>query len=95
MVSPALFYRVFVILRKDVIKIKYFGKLNDPKDLVTKEYVDNNGGKVDDIKANGSSIVSNKVVDLKFNTAYNSSTNKIATMTDINNAIGSAINASY
>lgn len=30
-----------------------------------------------------------------FNTAYNASTNKAATMTDINNAIGNAIAALY
>ena len=44
-------------------------------------------GSVDNVLINGSSIVSNRTANIVTNTAYNSSTNKIATMTDITNAM--------
>ena len=46
--------------------MKYYGKINDPKDLVTAEYVDENGGKIDSIKVNGVTqpIAADKSVDV-------------------------------
>lgn len=46
--------------------MKYYGKINDPKDLVTAEYVDENGGKIDSIKVNGVTqpIGSDKSIDI-------------------------------
>lgn len=43
------------------------------------------GGGVSDVKINNTSIVSSGSANIVTNTAYNASTNKIATMTDINN----------
>ena len=43
------------------------------------------GGNVDDVQINGTSIVSSKIANIQTNTAYNSSSNKIATMTDLLN----------
>ena len=42
------------------------------------------GGTATDVQINGTSIVSNNTANILTNTAYNSSTNKIATMTDVN-----------
>ena len=52
------------------------------------------GGTPTDVQINGTSIVSNNTANLLTNSAY-SSTNKIATMSDINAAIGAALNSSY
>ena len=42
-------------------------------------------GAVNDVQINGTSILNNKVANIQTNSAYNASTNKIATMTEINN----------
>lgn len=42
---------------------------------------------VSDVKINNTSIVSSGAANIVTNTAYNASTNKVATMTDINNAM--------
>lgn len=75
------------------ITIKYYGKYLDPKDLVPREFVEAQSA----IKANGTAIAkdSSGATNLVFNTAYNASTNKIATMADIQNAITAAISGSY
>jgi len=41
------------------------------------------GGSVDDVQVNGTSIVSSGTANLVTNTAYNASTNKVATMADV------------
>lgn len=43
------------------------------------------GGTATDVQINGTSIVSNNTANILTNTAYNSSTNKIATMSDVPN----------
>lgn len=43
-----------------------------------------------DVKINGTSILSNNVANIVTNTAYNSSTNKIATMNDLANKVASS-----
>lgn len=45
------------------------------------------GGSSVDVQINGTSIVSNDVANILTETSYNSSTNKIATMTDVNSKI--------
>lgn len=45
---------------------------------------------VTDVQVNGTSVVSSKIANILTNTAYNASTNKVATMTDISNAISGA-----
>lgn len=47
------------------------------------------GGTATDVQINGTSIVSNNSANILTNTAYNASTNKIATMTDIANYVNS------
>ena len=44
-------------------------------------------GAVSDVQINGTSILSSGTANIITNTAYNASTNKVATMTDINNAM--------
>ena len=65
--------------------------------FVSKTEVDlsNSAGSSVDVQINGTSIVSNDVANILTNTAYDSSTNKIATMSDIASAIGTALNQSY
>lgn len=53
------------------------------------------GGSSVDVQINGTSIVSSNVANIVTNTAYDSSTNKIATMSDIASAIGTALNGNY
>ncbi len=50
-----------------------------------KTYVDNNsgGGTATDVQINGTSITSSNVANIITNSAYNASSNKIATMTDV------------
>ena len=48
-----------------------------------------------DIQVNGTSIVVSGVANLITNTAYDSTNNKIATMSDITNAITTALNEDY
>lgn len=50
------------------------------------------GGTSTDVKINNVSITNNNVANILTNSAYNENTNKIATMTDINNIVGN-INA--
>ncbi len=50
------------------------------------------GGSSIDVQINGTSIVNNDVANILTQTAYNASTNKLATMTDIANAITTALN---
>lgn len=47
------------------------------------EIIDNLGGGGTDVQINGTSITSNNVANIVTNTAYNASTNKIATMSDV------------
>lgn len=58
-----------------------------PNEQINKinEIIDNlgSGGTATDVKVNGTSITSNGVANIVTNTAYNSSTNKIATMSDV------------
>ena len=65
--------------------------------FVSKTEVDlsNSAGSSVDVQINGTSIVSNDVANILTNTAYDSSTNKIATMSDVANAIGTALGGSY
>jgi hypothetical protein len=51
------------------------------------------GGSATDVQVNGTSITSSGVANLLTNSAYNSSSNKIATMSDITNAVASKLNA--
>lgn len=57
--------------------------------LVNKKYVDDHsgGGSSTDVQINGTSIVSSGVANIITNTAYNSSTNKIATMSDLSSYV--------
>jgi len=50
-------------------------------------------GKVDDVKINNTSIVSNKIADIAVEGTYNASTNKIATQSTVSDAIN-ALNVS-
>lgn len=57
-----------------------------PSQKAIKSYVDNHsggGGTATDVQINGTSITSNNVANIVTNTAYNASSNKIATMSDI------------
>lgn len=49
------------------------------------------GGTATDVQVNGTSITSSGVANLLTNSAYNSSSNKIATMTDVSNAVASKL----
>lgn len=49
------------------------------------------GGSATDVQVNGTSITSSGVANLLTNTAYDASTNKIATMTDISSSSGAEI----
>ena len=51
------------------------------------------GGTATDVQVNGTSITSSGVANLLTNSAYNSSNNKIATMTDVSNAVASKLDA--
>lgn len=71
----------------DVIK----PQLLDEESLrAIKKYVDDGdaqAGKVDDVKINNTSIVSSKIANIAVDGTYNSSTNKIATISSITSAI--------
>ena len=57
-----------------------------PSQKAIKSYVDNHsggGGTATDVQINGTSIVSNNVANIVTNSAYNPSTNKIATVSDV------------
>ena len=49
------------------------------------------GGTATDVQINGTSIISNNVANIVTETAYEASTNKIATMTDVSNAVASKL----
>lgn len=53
--------------------------------LKINEIIDNlgGGGTATDVQINGTSITSNNVANIVTNTAYNASSNKIATMADV------------
>ena len=51
--------------------------------LKINEIIDNLGGGGTDVQINGTSITSNNVANIVTNSAYNASSNKIATMADI------------
>lgn len=53
------------------------------------------GGSSVDVQVNGTSIVSNDIANIVTETAYDSSTNKIATMSDVNNNKIEYTNASF
>ena len=50
---------------------------------------------VADVKINNTSVVSGSSADILTKTAYNAATNKIATVSDIQQAVIAAINANY
>ena len=55
-----------------------------------KKYIDDGdaaSGKVDDVKVNNTSVVSNKIANLAVDGTYNSSSNKIASQSTVSNAI--------
>lgn len=56
-----------------------------PSQKAIKAYVDNNsgGGTATDVQINGTSITASNVANIITNSAYNASSNKIATMTDV------------
>ena len=63
-------------------------KLLDENSLLAiKKYIDDYGGKVDDVQINSTSIINDKVANLAAEGSYNASTNKIATQSTITNAI--------
>lgn len=49
------------------------------------------GGTATDVQINGTSITSNNVANIVTEGAYNTNTNKIATMTDVSNAVASKL----
>jgi len=55
--------------------------------LAVKTYVDTFGGKVDDVQVNSTSVISNKIANIAVDGTYNASTNKIASLSSITNAI--------
>lgn len=64
-----------------------------PSQKAIKTYVDNNsggGGSSTDVQINGTSITSGGVANILTNTAYNASSNKIATMSDVPSTSGLA-----
>lgn len=63
-------------------------KLLDENSLVAiKKYVDTKGGKVDDVKVNGTSILSNKVANIAVDGTYSATTNKVASVATVTGAI--------
>lgn len=56
-----------------------------PSQKAIKSYVDNHsgGGTATDVQINGTSITSNNVANIKTNSTYNATSNKIATMSDV------------
>ena len=53
------------------------------------------GGSSTDVQINGVSITNNDIANIMTNTAYNANTNKIATMTDVSNAVASKLDANW
>ena len=63
-------------------------KLLDENSLVAiKKYVDTKGGKVDDVKVNGTSILSNKIANIAVDGTYSATANKIASVATVTGAI--------
>lgn len=63
-------------------------KLLDENSLVAiKTYIDTTSGKVDDVKINNASILSSKIANISVDGTYNASSNKIASLSSITNAI--------
>ena len=65
-----------------------------PSQKAIKTYVDNNtgGGTATDVQINSTSITSNGIANIITNSAYNSSSNKIATMSDLPKDTGDLTN---
>lgn len=65
--------------------MKILSPITENKDIANKKYVDDSipSVPVTDVKINGTSIVSDDVANIVTNSAYNASTNKIATMSDV------------
>lgn len=74
--------------------MKILSPITENADIANKKYVDDNipTVPVTDVKINNTSILSSGSANIVTNTAYNASSNKIATMTDIANAITTALN---
>ena len=74
--------------------MKILSPITENQDIANKKYVDDSvpSVPVTDVQIDGSSVVSGGTANLITNTAYNASTNKLATMTDIANAITIALN---
>lgn len=53
------------------------------------------GGTATDVKINGISITSNDEADIQTQGTYNANTNKIATMTDVSNAVASKLDGNW
>lgn len=101
--GPSSGYRYIIQYMKGVDKLVTLTLSSDTDGtensytFVSKTEVDlsNSAGSSVDVQINGTSIVSNDVANILTNTAYDSSTNKIATMSDVANAIGTALGGSY
>ena len=74
--------------------MRILAPITENEDIASKKYVDDNsgGGSSTDVQINSVSITSGGVANIITNTTYNASSNKIATMTDIANAITTALN---
>lgn len=63
------------------------GNIQNQIDLLSDKFSEITESSVYDVQINGTSILSSGIANILTNTAYNSSSNKVATMTDINNAM--------
>lgn len=84
-----------VFLQKELVSGTNIKTINNQSILGSGNLNIQGSGSITDVQINSTSIVSNDIANLVTNTAYNASSNKIATMTDIQNAIGSALGGSY
>lgn len=60
-------------------------------DTITANFIDSSSGYMKDVQVNGTSITSGGTANLITNTAYNASSNKIATMADVGSAGGGTV----
>jgi len=74
--------------------MKILAPITENQDIPNKKYVDDNipSIPVSDVKINNTSILSGEEANIVTNTPYNASTNPMATMTDIANAITTTLN---
>ncbi len=65
--------------------MKILAPITENEDIASKKYVDDNsgGGSSTDVQINSTSITSGGVANIITNTAYNASSNKLATMSDV------------